>query len=143
MASRFQARLSSPSSPLHVETPGAKSSLRDLYASLELQPGARTVRMLDLHPPSSTGQDQLLEGTLRVVRLESTGHFESYFALSYVWGTKKPDDDAIFIKRNGHNIPITRNCHDALTRLSTIDGQQTIWVDSICIDQSNEVEREH
>jgi hypothetical protein len=38
-------------------------------------------------------------------------------------------------------VPITKNCHDALTSLVVNSKIRTIWVDAICIDQSDDAEK--
>jgi hypothetical protein len=68
----------------------------------------------------------------------SFGEAQKYEALSYVWG------DASLrapITVNGKELLITTNFHAYLNRLCHIYELRTIWVDTICIDQSNPDER--
>lgn len=60
-----------------------------------------------------------------------------YQAPSYTWGTTNPTAPIIC---NGQIIEVTRNLHEALLYLRH-RGTQTLWIDAICIDQSNLVER--
>ena len=62
-----------------------------------------------------------------------------YIALSYVWGEFASPAD--ILQCNGAEIPISRNCRDALRALRSLYGSLTIWVDAVCIDQSNMDER--
>lgn len=63
---------------------------------------------------------------------------ETYTALSYVWGhsqygEKLVLDDAI--------LPITTNLHKALRHLRSSTTVKKLWVDAVCINQSDVVER--
>ncbi|KAK5709704.1 hypothetical protein LTR17_019523 [Elasticomyces elasticus] len=63
-----------------------------------------------------------------------------YMALSYTWGA--PPDDHV-IDFNGREIPIRKNLWrflDQVRNLST-DWPPQIWIDSLCIDQSNASEK--
>lgn len=59
-------------------------------------------------------------------------------ALSYTW------NGAVFkqpISFNDADVPVTENVHNALRELRYADKHRTIWVDSVCIDQRNVVEK--
>jgi hypothetical protein len=59
-----------------------------------------------------------------------------YAALSYAWG--RPDTNtAAQIHVNGGLFTIGRNLHAALTQLSLDGVRSWLWVDSICINQSD------
>ncbi len=104
-----------------------------LYQTLPLFPGIRTIRLLDLSAPDAN-PDTTLSGTIRVVSLESCPRFAS---LSYVWGVGRTRSIAC----NGCSIPITQNCYDALLDLRALYGGITIWVDAICINQEDDGEK--
>lgn len=61
-----------------------------------------------------------------------------YEAVSYAWGAPSLDN---FVLCHGKRLPITENCEAALKRLRKPSKTRTLWVDSICIDQSSMVER--
>ena len=63
-----------------------------------------------------------------------------YEALSYTWGDPS---DSRTISVNGHPqaISITANCEAALRRLRFPDRERTVWIDAICINQRDVVER--
>ena len=72
----------------------------------------------------------------------------SYEALSYVWGDPTATVPIQIIgyhntKNDQSPFYITVNCFAALTRLRYPTSRRTIWVDSICIDQSQVSERNH
>ena len=72
--------------------------------------------------------------------------FEPEFeALSYNWGSQQDQVTARVVSVSGdggeYNISITRNLSAALRALRYPDRTRTLWVDAICIDQSNHQER--
>lgn len=77
--------------------------------------------------------------TLSHVSLEDQPH---YTALSYVWGDL---NDTMPIFLDGEEILITRNLHEALYHFSLSSDTSTtvLWVDALCIDQSNDSEKSH
>ena len=64
----------------------------------------------------------------------------TYEALSYVWGSNETNE---IIEIGGKSKGITRNLYDALHHLRHNDEDRILWVDAICIDQSNDMERNH
>lgn len=65
-------------------------------------------------------------------------HAPKYEALSYEWGTDISDQSVLC---DGQELTITTNLAAALTRLRLADGSRCIWIDAICIDQTNLSER--
>ncbi|KAF5578246.1 heterokaryon incompatibility protein [Fusarium pseudocircinatum] len=63
-----------------------------------------------------------------------------YEALSYVWGSQDTPNE---VEVNGKTLAITASLHDALWHLRQIDEDRILWVDALCIDQSNIKERGH
>jgi hypothetical protein len=105
----------------------------EIYSSTPLVPGSQSIRVLDLKPQKD--QKRLL-GTIRVVRISQSPKFT---ALSYVWG-KDPSQTAN-ITANGLQMSITQNCYNALTSICSQYGALTILVDSICINQQDDLEK--
>src|SRR3569833_216474 len=64
----------------------------------------------------------------------------SYEALSYTWGSTETTDG---ITLDGKGLDITRNLYLALQHLRYRDHDRIMWVDAICINQSNHKERGH
>ncbi|KAH8896204.1 hypothetical protein GQ53DRAFT_639758, partial [Thozetella sp. PMI_491] len=87
-------------------------------------------RLLHLQP--RYGAD--VEITLAETSLESGVRYE---ALSYTWGSS---DEPCFVRCNGSPLQVTRNCKVALQHLRATEPR-VLWVDAICIDQSNIPER--
>jgi hypothetical protein len=122
------------------------SSCQQLYDSLPVIATDRSIRLLDLDalPRGSTinTNNVPLTGTLRVVSLKSS---PSFAALSYVWGGySSPKLDVLRIRLdNGISveIDITTNCRDALLALRERSRAICIWIDAICINQVDQVEK--
>lgn len=57
-----------------------------------------------------------------------------YEALSYTWG--KETDYKFTIKCNGHDFIALRQMHNALHALRLPDRPRVVWIDAICINQS-------
>jgi hypothetical protein len=107
----------------------------DFYKSTPLSGDPKAIRVLRLEP--SQQLEDPLRGTLQVVSLSCLvkGQLPVYSALSYVWGDFALYRD--FLCCGSAQLPISRNCRDGLRRLRSLYGGLTIWVDAICIDQSN------
>ncbi|KAK4451182.1 heterokaryon incompatibility protein-domain-containing protein [Podospora aff. communis PSN243] len=91
-------------------------------------------RVLVLEPAAA---DSLLTGRLETCL---AGEMGTYKALSYVWGEPK-FTDRIFI--DGIRLDITESLGTALRRLRPLPKQQPlrIWIDQICINQKDIMER--
>jgi hypothetical protein len=62
-----------------------------------------------------------------------------YEALSYCWGDEQ---ETRSIYDNQHlNLPVRSNLHDALLELRLPDQNRLLWIDAICINQSDDVEK--
>lgn len=64
----------------------------------------------------------------------------SYEALSYAWGD--PHSKA-FIEFESLPFPITANLYSALQQLRPISAPRYLWIDALCIDQTNVSEKSH
>lgn len=63
----------------------------------------------------------------------------SYEALSYVWGAIERQKYSITL--NGVPFWVSRSLHQVILRLRRRDGPRVVWIDALCIDQSNLSER--
>lgn len=61
-----------------------------------------------------------------------------YEALSYRWGISDATE-VIFL--NGQRFRVRKNLFDALVHLRSQNGDRLLWIDAVCIDQSNFEER--
>ena len=73
------------------------------------------------------------------VVIQQTGQNVSYEALSYSWGTSSPR--TMRLQCNGLSYPINRNIFAALQALRHPDRMRYLWIDSLCINQVDLVEK--
>ncbi|KAI0024042.1 heterokaryon incompatibility protein-domain-containing protein [Xylariomycetidae sp. FL0641] len=92
---------------------------------------------MSLDVPSRKDENGALPCTLRVVHLRDSPRLT---ALSYVWGSP-PTPSGPKLRCNGiYEILITTSYRDVLSSLRPKSGVLTIWVDAVCINQSDDVE---
>ncbi|KAL8365322.1 hypothetical protein RB595_004227 [Gaeumannomyces hyphopodioides] len=108
-----------------------------MYSPLDETP--RQIRLLRLYPGSP---DDSIEVEIYISSLEESPIYE---ALSYVWSDPSEDPSnepaEIHIRGTG-KWTVTPNLRGALTTLRhQITEPRTLWVDALCIDQSNKNER--
>lgn len=81
--------------------------------------------------------------TIRTTALLKTSVPE-YEALSYTWGSAKRRACVYIQEAEGEStLSITQNLAEALQELRYEDKPRTLWIDAICVDQSNIPERGH
>lgn len=70
---------------------------------------------------------------------------EEYDALSYTWGGEPDPTLSITIidRDQAHKIPITANLKSALQHLRYRSNARFLWVDAVCINQDDKVEKGH
>jgi hypothetical protein len=102
-----------------------------------LPPDSDSIRLLRLLPNEDEAAP--LHCELRNYSLQRPSRrTHMYEALSYVWGDPK---ETLPISVDEDQFHITVNLHAALLRLRDHSFERIIWVDAICIDQSNNEER--
>ncbi|KAK0651139.1 heterokaryon incompatibility protein-domain-containing protein, partial [Cercophora newfieldiana] len=104
---------------------------RPLYANRALQRSQRNIRVLVLHPGSTSE----IECDLVVADLQDP---KGYDAISYVWGPPTPTHP---VTVNGTKLDIGHSLHVALTAFRLPDQPRRLWADAICIDQQNNEEK--
>ncbi|KAI1760275.1 heterokaryon incompatibility protein-domain-containing protein [Hypoxylon sp. FL1150] len=97
----------------------------------QLLPGQIRVLLLQPGPPGSP-----IRCELRTTTLDGNTQYE---ALSYVWGNLTMDR-RIYV--NQERISITHSLHRALIHLRHETRIRVLWVDALCINQTNIQERE-
>ncbi|KAK1491579.1 HET domain-containing protein [Colletotrichum tamarilloi] len=107
----------------------------DLFQYEPLNLTGKSIRLLMLHP-GSTGE---ISCDIFEASLDSDGIIP-YEALSYAWGSI---DLSASIIANGKTLRITNNLFTALTYLRDDHVSKVMWIDAVCIDQSNVAERGH
>ncbi|KAI1472364.1 HET-domain-containing protein [Daldinia caldariorum] len=99
---------------------------------IPLDKETRQVRILLLHRGRF---DDPIRGSLSVEPVQA--RFE---ALSYVWGDM---EDTLPIEIMDREVKVTKNLETALRYLRNYDKTRRLWVDAVCINQSNNLERIH
>ncbi|EUC41411.1 hypothetical protein COCMIDRAFT_8874 [Bipolaris oryzae ATCC 44560] len=104
-----------------------------VYEPIDLErPAFRLLQLL-------RGRGSTIECMLYQAYLDGTDTIP-YNALSYTWGgTNKTSTVTV----NGKTLDVTENLYSALRHLRSEDVDRVFWVDAICIDQDNEIERGH
>jgi hypothetical protein len=100
----------------------------------------KQVRLLVLHPGS--GEDEI-RCSITHTNLDEAPFFE---AVSYTWATEDGDDRLcrwIFVREPGGFVRVTANCEAAFRRIRRVGVNRIIWIDSVCINQSDISERNH
>ncbi|KAI0531816.1 heterokaryon incompatibility protein-domain-containing protein [Xylaria digitata] len=96
----------------------------------------REIRLLDLLPSSGLdNNDVLIHCQTRIVPLSSDSPFET---LSYVWGNQS---DYTQINVDGNVVAVTSNLAFALKHIQRSESIRTIWVDQLCINQHDDLEK--
>ncbi|KAF4344564.1 heterokaryon incompatibility 6 OR allele [Fusarium beomiforme] len=105
-----------------------------------LDSSRQEIRLLILH--SSAKKEEEIKCTLSHTTLKSPTNVKgpAYEALSYVWG--EPDFSEPIIL-NDHTFYITPSLKYILSCLRRKDENRVLWVDAICINQSDIEERGH
>lgn len=100
---------------------------------IALDPPQRQIRVLHLHP-SQLEDDVACH--LSIISLDN--HEAEYEALSYVWGESTENR---VVHLGGVSKPVTDNLWEALTGLRYSDRERILWVDALCINQSDSGEK--
>lgn len=93
-------------------------------------------RLLNFTSNSTNAMTGSIECELDTVRLSSK---PIYNALSYTWNNEKPWRDIIC---NGQHLHVTPSLFEALLVLQQAESRCPLWIDAICIDQSNRLDKE-
>ncbi|KXT06774.1 hypothetical protein AC578_7327 [Pseudocercospora eumusae] len=120
-------------SRVFIDCPDPVWKPNQLYGPLDTSNGE--VRFLKLRPSKDGTWTDQIECVLVTARLDV-----EYHAVSYVWG---PPTDVVEILVNGHAIKVTRNLQSLLTafRRKPAMWHKLLWIDAICINQSDIEER--
>jgi len=106
----------------------------DEYPSGKLSKTENQIRLLTVLPG---GKDDAVRCNLRNVNLDAIGEAN---ALSYAWGLP-PSTKTIFV--NDAPFMVRPNLFDALIYLRQPISEIVLWIDAICINQSDIDERSH
>ncbi|KJK63942.1 Heterokaryon incompatibility protein HET [Aspergillus parasiticus SU-1] len=100
------------------------------YVYLHIEPDeCRVLKIVEVHP--------LIKFSLEAFSIYEAPGYE---ALSYAWGTSSGMEDSL---RNGARFRISRTLGQALSGIHAHSGGGWIWVDAICINQTDAEEKVH
>jgi hypothetical protein len=117
-----------------LRIPTAPYSAKEMeYPSLDSS--QKQTRLLHLHPGKP--EDEV---ACHFSILSFKDHQTDYEALSYVWGSARDERIATV---DGTPMSITDNLWQALVALRYLDKDRILWVDALCINQSDDKERSH
>ena len=144
-AQRLQARAEGAGLPLIVATPQVlgNTSQRKCYSGIYSPIKHWQTRILRLAPGTF---DRPLEARLEVatlissegIVLDSIGQVVSYDALSYTWGDGAHTES---IHCGQQKLSVTSELSSALRHLRHLTTARHLWVDALCINQSDAAEK--
>lgn len=108
-----------------------------LYQQLKFPNSTSAIRLLEILP----GSPEEPSITTRLVLADVDSDGLQYEALSYAWGSLPKPQDLLSIRVNGLTRRIPPNLHSALISLRSPSEKRILWIDSICINQSDLEER--
>jgi hypothetical protein len=103
----------------------------------ELLAHDETIRLLQIAPSTNLDSSVPLECSILKTRLELAS---VYIALSYTWGN---DVATASLSIDGLSFMIRPNLHSALLALRYVSSKRILWVDAICINQDDAIEKEY
>lgn len=117
------------------DTPALNASNQETYKYTPLP--SRTIRLLHLMPHED--EDAEIQGQLVEYSLERSGGSPAlYEALSYVWGDP---NNPRKISIDGNELQVTISLHSALQQIRHTLMTRILWIDAICINQGDDVEK--
>lgn len=95
-------------------------------------------RLVSLHPGSTDDGDLVVDLDPTPIIPDGPLHYE---AVSYVWDKDQTPYSVYVGKDKTAVVSVTRNLTVALSNLRYPDRPRRLWIDALCIDQSNDVEK--
>jgi Heterokaryon incompatibility protein (HET) len=101
-----------------------------------LDPTSHEIRLLRILPQQN--DTKTLDCLLETVSLETS---PKYFGLSYEWGKYAPEQPHPKVLVNSQEIPVKANLALAISRLRELGNDERYWIDALCINQEDDIER--
>ncbi|KAI7783842.1 hypothetical protein LA080_011315 [Diaporthe eres] len=100
-------------------------------------PGEKSIRLATIYP--GVGDDDVLVDLhIESFTIHSPPRYE---ALSYVWGSTEPPEFVWVGSPGRATLQVTTNLRTALQHIRYPDQERVMWVDALCINQSDDVEK--
>jgi hypothetical protein len=93
------------------------------------------IRLLRILPNPTMNEG--IQCSLSIASLDDNPRYQ---ALSYAWDDRATPQE-IFL--DGQPFPVTKNLEDALWCLQSRSRSKVFWIDAICINQNDNLERNH
>jgi hypothetical protein len=108
----------------------------DGYHHDPMEDSMQQIRLLrfGLHLPEMQSQDALSI----TIETHNISRAPLYHAISYLWGDNRTIHN---VTMNGKTLAIRPNCYSALLQLQLRQTDSYFWIDAICINQNDNVER--
>lgn len=119
-----------------MASPAENSATPAFYTSLDKH--TSQFRLIHLQPRLLPTSDEII-CSLHLADLDDEQC--QYEALSYEWGD--PEKPPMFIELNGEKRSVRENLWWALWNLRDEKDVRILWIDALCIDQDNELEKNH
>lgn len=132
----------SESATLSHELNGRFSRADGSMEFVALQTNKKEIRILVLEP--GTPEQPLAMSIAHASLGSSHVQPEDYEAISYTWADE--NGHYIFsrtVRCGAHEVSVTKNCEAVLRRLRLEKSPRRIWIDQLCINQSDLAERGH
>lgn len=107
------------------------------YEPLPKIPGLKSVRLATTQP-GVRDDDVLIDLHIETFTENNPPRYE---ALSYVWGPTEPPESVVVKSPGKSTLRVTTNLRAALQHLRYPDQGRVMWVDALCINQSDDVEK--
>jgi hypothetical protein len=135
---RTKFHTTSSSSDKTLYRHSSMASPTETYTYVPLNESRQEIRLLTLLPgPLEAAPHVLLDIVPWSKGFPSPRRFE---ALSYTWGSTK-NPEKVFVGPEYHPLSVTSNLADALVHLRHPQEPRTLWIDAICVNQSDMPER--
>ena len=118
---------------LRMDAAAASSPAIEEFVHKPLDLSQSNIRLLRILPGR---QQDVIRCTLRHV----SRHKHEYVCLSYTWGDAEPSHTILV---NQKSFKVRRNLWDFLCLARRFKVQDRLWIDAMCIDQRNILERNH
>ncbi|KAF2240619.1 HET-domain-containing protein, partial [Trematosphaeria pertusa] len=112
--------------------PSSSITSRKPFVYQPLDDTPNSFRLLEILPEKADGRIQL---RIRHDKMPTT-----YKCLSYMWGDATESHEVLM---NGSTSPIRKNLHDFLEMARVRFPNEKLWIDALCINQSDNAERGH
>ncbi len=98
-------------------------------------PEGNYIRLLDIKAAFWSSE---LIGTFKIISLDD--YTDEYKAISYAWGDATPVAQ-LKLSDGQHSLPLSQTLHDLFGALRRNDRKFILWIDALCINQSDEAEK--